>query len=425
MKRGGWLAAASAIIIALAIACREPTQVLVEVRLRDGSCMNVHGATISLSAPYDVETGLSAFPSYTCDGGLVGSLAGVPDNGGTGGKVAVRVVVGLTRPAETCTVDNGYDGCVVARRRVTYRAHSITRLPVVIDRGCENEPCTALTTCNRVLACETAEVDKGCDGDACDLRSEKDGTPVSDAAARPGSDGSMSDSGPRGDGGGPGTSNDSGSGADSGSGPGVLCRGTRCPAGRVCDLSGCTTNPANGPQKFCDESSDCVGPGERCCYSSSNQHLECMTTSSCTEDEACLIDATCGPNMSCFNVLVATPFGDVPTCRAYGRSPTVACRARTECAGSCVLAGSGLHSCATVGPTTNHARCDSFADCTAGGVCTLLRDMGTSYTTCGMIPGANVVAEVCDGSAGSCSAGKTCSSDLIEVAFGYKLRVCH
>ena len=419
------------VALALLAACREATQITVDVRLRGATCADMKTATISITRDDVAETSLAAFSTAACLGGEIGSLAAIPENGGDGGKVFVRVVVGFTRPAETCSVDNGYDGCTVARRRISYKAHTTLRLPVTIDRACENQPCTTRTTCNRDRICENADLDAACGSETCDLPSEARGT-QSDAspardAARDRDSSSVNDGGP---------ATDAGGGSDGGgAGPnarwanagfGVKCASARCNAAApYCVVSGASATCSNAvtfSDLECDESSDC--PGGSCCYSFGANSGRC-NISACTEGELCWVDGTCAAGTACLNTISPMPYGDLGVCRAVvGSSTSVAC-ARSQSCGLpdvCNLMSSGWHTC---GPMimSRYVACNSRLQC-GSGACRLYPANGgfPQRASCGPPEGDTV--ELCDGAPNGCAGGRVCTTDVVEVGFGYFLRVC-
>lgn len=152
------VAGALALATATAVAsCREPTQVTIEVRT-DVPCSLVQKTTITVGAPLDTEE--DAAPTAVtsaCEAGLVGSLVTVPATSKSA-RLAVRVVTGVDRDATQCSAADKYKGCIVARRRLAYVAHTPLFVPVFMNLSCKDVPCDVRSTCNRLGQCVPADV---------------------------------------------------------------------------------------------------------------------------------------------------------------------------------------------------------------------------------------------------------------------------
>jgi hypothetical protein len=67
-------------------------------------------------------------------------------SGANNAEVGIRVVAGLARKPEDCA-SNGYDGCVVARRTLTYLPHESQHVVVDLTSDCVGNACDLNHTC--------------------------------------------------------------------------------------------------------------------------------------------------------------------------------------------------------------------------------------------------------------------------------------
>ena len=131
------------------VACRTPTEVTVQVRTNlpctEGASW--HGISVYTGAPgLDVETRAPVLTSTTCDAdGNVGSLVVVP-SASKETTIAIRVVAGITREPRDCAA-NGYQGCIVERRTVSFLPHDSLEVDIALTGECVGQACDALTTC--------------------------------------------------------------------------------------------------------------------------------------------------------------------------------------------------------------------------------------------------------------------------------------
>ncbi len=130
-------------------ACRGATEIVVDVRAHVPCADRAawKGVAIYTGAPgLDVETKAPVLISTACDdSGHVGSIALVP-SGTKDALVSVRVVAGLTRPPDQCA-EHGYQGCIVARRTLSFIAHQSLAVDVDLTGDCVGQGCDALHTC--------------------------------------------------------------------------------------------------------------------------------------------------------------------------------------------------------------------------------------------------------------------------------------
>lgn len=162
-------------------ACLDPTQVTVVLEGDEATCASMRDIAIVVSDdPHDAERSMKTrsfvtITSKRCDAnGHIGTLVVTPPD--TIGNAAIAVVVGIgdTR-AESCNEDNGYLGCIVARRNVPFVEHRPLTLPIRLTFDCLNVPCDALSTCSRS---ECVVSTPTCTGGSC----EEDSTTRVDAA---------------------------------------------------------------------------------------------------------------------------------------------------------------------------------------------------------------------------------------------------
>jgi hypothetical protein len=89
--------------------------------------------------------------------GEIGTMVVVPEDD-RNGRLGIRVVMGVTRDPTGCT-GQVVDGCIVARRRLTFLEHRTVELPVGLHAACEGVRCDESSTCNALGQCVSAEID--------------------------------------------------------------------------------------------------------------------------------------------------------------------------------------------------------------------------------------------------------------------------
>lgn len=136
------------------VACQEPTQVTIEVRLATAKCTEIHGTAINVGVqPSDTEEKVkSKFPNAQttdCDDGTnrIGTLVITP-GGEERGSVIVITSYGNRRDPTECQPPL-YTDCIVARRQFTFTKHRRLSMPITIDPTCVNVPCDAFSTCRK------------------------------------------------------------------------------------------------------------------------------------------------------------------------------------------------------------------------------------------------------------------------------------
>jgi hypothetical protein len=158
------------ILIAMAsssTSCRGATQIVVDIRT-NVTCANPmqwQGIAVYSGSPgLDVESKDPSLLSTACEAdGRVGSIVLVP-NGAKDATLGLRVVAGLTRAPDQCAAAH-YEGCIVARRTVTFLPHEALDLRIDLTNDCVGQACDALRTCFNG-ACADARLTSSVTGDA-------------------------------------------------------------------------------------------------------------------------------------------------------------------------------------------------------------------------------------------------------------------
>lgn len=165
------IALASLVALLLAgSACSDPTQVTVRVYT---DVEPRQGVDIALWFDSDEAQSSSAPATVSRSGwsdrGYVGSLVVVP-GGDRDGRLFATIAMGVTRPAEECRGANT-DGCIVARRQLSFIKRTPLTVPVVLRAACIGVPCDQSSTCNALGECVPAALDAASceDADGCPL----------------------------------------------------------------------------------------------------------------------------------------------------------------------------------------------------------------------------------------------------------------
>lgn len=165
--------AASVVAALLSVACAEdPTEVVVSV-VSDVPCDASSVASVAVGAPGELGDRPASGTSTVCNpDGSRGDIVVVP-KGSKGSEFAVEVRIASQAGAnvDDCTVSNGYQNCIVARRILSFIPGRTVHMRVDLRNPCLNTPCSQLTTCiaqGTSKACLEAKVDVSrCDG-VCD-----------------------------------------------------------------------------------------------------------------------------------------------------------------------------------------------------------------------------------------------------------------
>ncbi len=184
--------------------CREPTAVTLDLST-DVDCAHLRGVSVAAATPATTEEAPPVAVITECRGAAIGTLTLVPQ-GAEDGRVGVRVIAALDGPVESCTAANGYRGCIVARRRITFVPHNALRVPVALNLVCKDVPCDEDSTCAAAGRCVSSTVDETGNVDSSRaVDPARDGSTTSDArsdaTSSGGNDGASGDSGVDDDGG--------------------------------------------------------------------------------------------------------------------------------------------------------------------------------------------------------------------------------
>ena len=168
-----------AVAATLASACRDPTQITVEITT-DFPCADAHGAAISTGQLAELADKPPSASTPDCANQRVGSIVVVP-SGGKDDEVAVQVVMGFQGAVEECQPPAYGDHCIVARRAMRFIPHTPLTVPITMRAECAGVTCEPNQTCVKGT-CFSAEVDSAlCDrGSGCDeevLFGEGDASP--------------------------------------------------------------------------------------------------------------------------------------------------------------------------------------------------------------------------------------------------------
>lgn len=276
--------------------CRDATQVTLAVSTAKVTCGALMGVRITVAgnvkdaedrAGGDFVTATAACPDPA--GQDVGTLVITP---GDSGNAAIVIVSSLVVDPRTCKPPS-YQGCVVARRSLSFRDHVSATIPVVLDPACADVPCDVSTTCKQG-ECITSRVDCNDEGEC--VSPDPRGRVEDDASVIPFDAGRVdapvdgpSEAGADGADG----ATDGSDGGDDGSTAGCI---SACPDSFPANVS-CT--PATG-QLCCYVQSSTLGMA----YTSS---VSCQTRAACKAldphngiSTCCRTDADCNGKRCCF-----------------------------------------------------------------------------------------------------------------------------
>jgi len=181
MKRGRKTALSFAVLasFAVAVSCREPTQVTVRVST-GAKCSELSGVEIVVGpdqqeTQHRFEKQFSTALTRDCDpSGLIGTLVVAPGGHDATIVVAAGVTLGGAPAPEptSCADPEIAKSCIIARRRFSFLEHTSLTLPVVLDPVCIGKTCDPGSTCFKG-ACVDAAVT--CNGSDCGLVQEHPG----------------------------------------------------------------------------------------------------------------------------------------------------------------------------------------------------------------------------------------------------------
>lgn len=307
------LALASGIVATSLHACKEPTQVTVDIRTLGFKCAELKKITIVVAKEPEAAETKWEFPQAEvekCAGEFeVGTLVVTPSSNAG----AVMVLASYT---DAKCVGPKYEGCIVARRRFSFIENVPLRVPITLEASCKDVPCNALSSC-RSGVCVTSETDCSTDG-TCEAISEPVIAPDGGAVAPPADaaiDAPANDTGPPIVDGGLDAPPLLDAGADGPLvGPSFPDSGNNCPS----------TSP--GP--------DCSDmPGSICC--AQGNAFICIQDGGCTGGPAfpCTGREHCGSGWCCAAPLAA-PMGQTSSCfidPTCGDSGVVLCNGEADC----------------------------------------------------------------------------------------------
>ena len=305
---------AAAAGVALAEGCRDPTEIVVDVRT--DACDAVKNTMIVVGDHDGIET---AQPTIFSRGNgceiadRIGTLTVVPRDA-RDAEVSIKVVTGVDKPAHECVAST--DGCIVARRRARFAPGRSQTIIVIMSLACTGKDCGPDAECAPSGVC----VDPGA--------VEPDGGPGDDAGPVGGCDPSRCQ------------------------GPGRACENNVCTI--RCQAGACTGDVCPGDQ---DCSVICGGGAAGSCGA-----FECTTRGSCSilcdVDDACAqvrcnaatCAVDCNKKRACADLRVDAGSATVK-CRDYGNMNDFTCDEVRCGGGSCNL------TCAGNGCAGNHGCC--------------------------------------------------------------------
>lgn len=152
--------------------CREQTHARLEV-ITDVAFAQGRSIAIAAGRPGTTERGSVVATSATPwpETGYVGSLTLVPETS-EDAELSIRIAMGLGRDPASCTVDDARD-CILARRKLRYRAGEFVRVPVILYGACLGVACDEQTTCGSGGRCVPSDVGQTCGPDGCILPGEE------------------------------------------------------------------------------------------------------------------------------------------------------------------------------------------------------------------------------------------------------------
>ncbi len=270
---------------AAVVSCLDATQITLEVRT-DLRCDQVRGLTIAGGAPGATENAAPATETARClPTGEIGTLVVTPDKSKSS-AVAFKVVMGVDVPVSQCTAANGYKGCVVQRRQLSYVPHTPLTVPVYMLFACIGVPCDESTTCAANGQCVSAKIDnaEGCVGGGCFPPGDPSGGPDAAPPAPPADGAARTDAAPPEDASGDAPAPD---GA-----PDAAPDGPGGGGDPLCPTQGGGLVSCNGAQgQVC--CANFIGPFEAACLSGQQCSLNSRSSLFCTSQTDCDGGACC------------------------------------------------------------------------------------------------------------------------------------
>lgn len=154
--------AAGAILAAMVGACREPTQVTLDITY-GGPCAELGGVGLIVATdPFVAESRIesnvftASVDRESCSPGSpsrIGTLVVTPND--DTGRLSVVVIASFGKSLQRCKAEDGYFGCIVARRTLSFIDHTKLSLDIPLDPSCKNVPCDAVSTCRKGTCVES------------------------------------------------------------------------------------------------------------------------------------------------------------------------------------------------------------------------------------------------------------------------------
>lgn len=173
-------------------ACLRPTQITLRLTT-DVPCDQIAERGVSIWNGTGLRDAVPLTSTRDCTGGApiatVGTLVIAP-SGSRSDEITVTAAAGVGRKSEECAAA-GFEGCIVARRRLRYVEHTPLELPVLLSLSCLDKLCDDDKTCVpcKDAACaepRCAPIDEpaACDtpGNTCAPARSASGVGVGDAA---------------------------------------------------------------------------------------------------------------------------------------------------------------------------------------------------------------------------------------------------
>jgi hypothetical protein len=151
--------------IAVVVSCRDPTEIQLEARTNVVWHAGID-TSFTVGSPGQTEASFSTTETRDAWGadGFVGSLVVVPGSS-KNAPLSVKVVMGITRDPHDCSIAQP-DGCIFARRTLSYVPHRSLDLPIELYAQCAGVACDASTTCNFLGKCVSSAIDPStCDSE--------------------------------------------------------------------------------------------------------------------------------------------------------------------------------------------------------------------------------------------------------------------
>jgi hypothetical protein len=152
--------------------CAPATQITFDIHT-DVPCEDIQAVGLAVGPTGTVELKDPSIITSKCsaDGTLnaIGTYAIVPSAGPVDVTARITLAPKGTSLESDCTAANGYRGCIVARRALTFIPRRGLVVPIDLLLVCRGVACDEFTTCNKKGRCVSARVDaSACTGDTCE-----------------------------------------------------------------------------------------------------------------------------------------------------------------------------------------------------------------------------------------------------------------